>query len=180
MFYYYKMEFSLDKMNEYIKNGRAIDASLGGLILGNSHDDGGIYFWVKRGDVYVLEGEVEGYEYILNFGATNYYSKSTERFHKYELHKHDFTNYEPDRRIKILDTRSLKEPNFLLFDSGGFSIINKYSTKGYLQTIDAMNKAKTYKEIKKDLAKVVHNSKEDIEIKFYDQIEGYIVEDESE
>ena len=68
--YYYKMKYSLAQMEEYLQTGKAIDATMGGLILGRSHDEGGIYFWVKENDYYILEGEVEGYEYILNFGAT--------------------------------------------------------------------------------------------------------------
>jgi hypothetical protein len=168
------MEYSLEKMDEYLKNGMAIDATMGGLILGDSHDDGGIYFWVKRGNVYVLEGEVEGFEYIINQGATYCFSNITDRFHQAELHKHDFVDYEPDLNIKLLDTTSLKKPKFLLFDSGGFSIVNKWSTKGYLKTIDEMNKAVTFEKIDKKNARLVHNSNEPIEIYFYDNYEGYI------
>ena len=74
-------------MEDYINKGWAIDATYGGLIIGRSHDEGGIYFWVKKDGYYVLEGEVEGYEYIMNFGATNHYSKITNRFHQHDLHK---------------------------------------------------------------------------------------------
>lgn len=172
--YYYKMKYSLATMEEYLKNGKAIDATKGGLILGRSHDEGGIYFWIKEDDYYVLEGEVEGYEYIMNFGATKYYSKSCERFHQYENHKHDFVEYIPSSDITLLDTRHGVEPKFLLFDDNGFSIINKYSTKGYLNTIDQMNKAVTYEIIGENLAQYCYNQNEKIEIKFYDTLEGYI------
>jgi len=171
--YYYGMKYPLTTMDNYKKEGRAIDATLGGLILGRSHDEGGIYFWVIRDDFYVLEGEVEGFEFILNFGATGYYSKSTDRFHKHDRHKTDFINYDPPSHIKVLDTRHSIEPKFLLFDSGGFSIINKHSTKGYLNTLDEMNKAVTFEVIGEKLAKYVHNSEKIIEVKFYDTVEGY-------
>lgn len=168
------MEYSLEKMNEYLKNGLAIDATMGGLILGKSHDNGGIYFWVKRGEVFVLEGEVEGFEFVMNQGATHYFSKTTDRFHQPELHKHEFIDYEPDRNIKLLDTRSLKFPKFLLFNSGGFSIINKWSTKGYLNTLNEMNKAVTFENIDEKNARLVHNSNKPIEIYYYEKYEGYI------
>lgn len=172
--YYYGMKYSTATMENYMAEGKAIDATLGGLILGRSHNQGGIYFWVKKEESYVLEGEVEGFEYILNFGATNYYSKSMHWFHKYEEHKHDFKEYTPPSHIKLLDTRQAIDAKFLLFDIGGFSIINKYSTKGYLNTIDQMNKAVTFKVVKENLAEYVHHSNEDIEVKFYDQYEGYL------
>lgn len=168
------MKFSIEKVQEYLENGRAIDATMGGLILGRSHDEGGIYFLVKKGDQYVLEGEVEGYEYILNFGATKFYSKSCDRFHQYENHKHDFVDYSPPSGVTLLDTKSEGEPKFLIFNSDTFSIINKYSTKGYLITIDQMNKAVTFEIIGENLAQYIYNQKETIEVKFYDTLEAYI------
>jgi hypothetical protein len=172
--YWYKMQYSLAKMSDLVIKGQALDANLGGLVLGKSHSEGGIYFWVKRGNVYVLEGELEGYEYVMNFGATNYFNKCMDRFHQPELHKHNFKNYKPSKNIKLLNTLKLKEPRFLLFDSGGFSIINKYSTKGYLQTIDEMNKAVTFEEVEEGLAKLVYHSDKNIKVHYYDNYEGYI------
>jgi hypothetical protein len=168
------MKRSIDEMNEFIKKKQAIDATYGGLVLGNSHDEGGIYFWVKRGDYYVLEGELEGFEFILNLGANDYFKKATERFHQPELHKNDYTKYIPSKEIKLLDTRKLNYPNYLLFESGGFAIINKYSTKGYLKTLDKMNKATSFVQIDKETAKLVHHLNEDIEIYYYDKYEGYM------
>lgn len=177
--YYYKMKFSLAQMKEYVNEGRAIDATMGGLILGRSHDEGGIYFWLKKGDYYSLEGEVEGYEYILNFGATDFFKESSKRFHQYEKHKGSFEEYLPMSHIKILDTRREIEAKFLLFDDNEFSIINKYSTKGYLETIDNMNKTVTYKIVEENLAERIFNNTDPIEIKFYDELEGYIQIDQS-
>lgn len=76
--------------------------------------------------------------------------------------------------ITILDTRREIEPKFLLFDDNKFSIINKHSTKGYLQTIDKMNKAITYKIIGENLAERIVNNSDTIEIKFYDESEGFV------
>ncbi|KAF2082084.1 hypothetical protein [Flavobacterium sharifuzzamanii] len=177
--YYYKMKFLLAQMEEYLNDGRAIDATMGGLILGRPHDEGGIYFFVKKGDYYSLEGEVEGFEYILNFGATDFFEESSKRFHQYEKHKGDFEEYIPKPDIKILDTRREIEPKFLLFDDNKFSIINKHSTKGYLQTIDKMNRAITYKIIGENLAERIVNNTDTIEIKFYDESEGFVQISES-
>ena len=174
MEYFYGMRYPLTTMEDYIKKNWAIDATLGGLIIGRTHDEGGIYFWVKKDGFYVLEGEVEGYEYIINFGATNYYSKITDRFHQHDQHKRDFVDYDPPSHIKLLDTRHNLEPRFLLFDFGGFSIINKYSTKGYLNSIDEMNKAVTFEVIEENSARYRHNDNKEIKVMYYDILEGYI------
>ena len=174
MIHYYKMERSIEEMDKLIENNQAINATFGGLVMGDSHDDGGIYFWIKKGNSYVLEGELEGFEFILNFGATNYFQKATERFHQPDLHKPDFSEYTPDQEIKLIDTRSLKYLKYLIFESGGFSIINKYSTKGYLKTLDRLNKATSFEKVDEKTAKLVHHLNEDIEIYYYSEYEGYL------
>lgn len=168
------MKYSVEKMQEYISEDRAIDATLGGLILGRTHDEGGIYFWTKQGDYYSLEGEVEGFEYILNFGATSFFKESSKRFHQSKKHKQNFEEYLPLPHIKVLDTRHDIEPKFLLLDDNEFSIINKHSTKGYLNTIDEMNKAITYKLVGKNFAERIFNRTGRIGIKFYDELEDYV------
>jgi hypothetical protein len=44
MIHYYKMKRSIKGMEHLIENNQAIDATYGGLVMGNSHDDGGIFF----------------------------------------------------------------------------------------------------------------------------------------
>ncbi len=56
------------------KDGTAITDNEGGLVLGPSHDDRGVWFLVRNTDNYLLKGEVEGYEYIFNPGATHFTS----------------------------------------------------------------------------------------------------------
>lgn len=168
------MKWSEEIVKKKINSGLAIDATYGGLILGRSHNEGGIYFWIREKNDYVLEGEVEGYEYILNFGATKYYKKISDRFHQHDLHeKFGFDNYQPDESIMLLDCRG-KERIHLIFEVGGFAIINKYSTRGYLHTLDKMNRAVTFKKISDKTATFVHNSNEPIEVSFFGKVEGYI------
>jgi len=113
----------------------------------------------------VLTGEVEGFEFILNAGATHYYSNSTEIFHKYDLHKTiQFLEYKPPIHIKIIDARSSFEAKHLLFDEDDFAIINKYSAKGYLETLNKMNNAISLEIIDFEAknAKIIKQNFEDI------------------
>ncbi len=174
MIHYYKMKRTIEEMNDFISNNQAIDATYGGLVLGKSHDDGGIYFWVKRGEYYVLEGELEGLEFILNLGANDYFKNAIERFHQPKLHELDYSNYEPDNKIKVLDTRKLNYPNYLLFETGGFAIINKFSTKGYLNTLNQMNNSTSFDRVGENSAKLVHHIKKPVDIYYYDKYEGTI------
>lgn len=169
------MRFPIKTMKDYEKKGWAIQATMGGLVLGRSHDEGGIFVWIKNGNHYVLEAEIEGYEYILNPGAACYYKKIFPEFNKPYEHKYlGSPSYDPPAHITLLDTQHPMEPKFLLFELGHFAIINKYSSSGYLDTLDKMNKAVTYKFITADQAQVVVNSREIIIKRFFDQEEGFI------
>lgn len=168
------MRYSLKTMQDYVQKGWAIDATMGGLVMGRSHDEGGVFIWVKRGNDYVLEAEVEGFEYILNLGATHFFREYSKVFHQPEKHKSlGNIQYSPPAHIRILDTTHSVEPKYLLFDTGGFSVINKYSTFGYLETLDKMNRAVTFKDIGNNHADLLFHSKEAIEIKFFNEIQGY-------
>jgi hypothetical protein len=174
MYHYYEMPFSFEEVDRLLKEGKAVEATMGGLILGRSHDEGGIYFLVKRDGRYVLEGEVEGYEYILNLGATWFYEKSTHIFHQHEKHTTPvFDIYEPAPHIVTIDARHPDGAKYILFETGGFSIMNRYSTKGYLETLDRMNKAVTFKRVGEKAAKTKINSRERIDIYFGNHYEGH-------
>ena len=175
MSHFYGMRFSVKTMLEYKDKGWAIEATKGGLVIGRSHDEGGIYIWVLRDTHYVLEAEVEGYEYILNLGATHYFKDMSHTFHRYYEHKKmGFVPYDPSLNIMTLDTRNSMEPKYLLFDTGGFSVVNKYSTRGYLQTLDIMNRSVSFESIGNNQARLVHNSTEPIEVRFFNESQGYI------
>ena len=67
---YYKMPLSVDEVESLIADDRALRADEGGLVLGRSHDEGGIYFLVRYGNQYLLDGEMEGHESCFNkFGG---------------------------------------------------------------------------------------------------------------
>src|ERR1700754_1304975 len=109
--HFYGMRFPIKTMSEYKEKGWAIEATNGGLVIGRSHTEGGIYIWVRRKEYYVLEAEMEGYEYILNMGATHYYKEISQTFHQYQEHKKlGFTTYEPPLGIMTLDAQHVMEP----------------------------------------------------------------------
>jgi len=66
MFYYFQQLFTFQQIDKLYKEDAIVDARKGGLLLGPSHDDGGIYFLFEYRDGFRLYGEVEGFEYIMN------------------------------------------------------------------------------------------------------------------
>lgn len=148
MNYYYRQLFSFKKIDEFISKGYAIQADSGGLLLGPSHDESGIYFLYKYPDGYKLMGEVEGYEYIINRTVARINQQKIHEFNQYDIHKTlSFTKYEIPQDIAIIDARLEKNPTLkaklLLFNNaeGGFAIINKYSTKLSLNKIELLNQS---------------------------------------
>ncbi len=132
-----------------IANGNGIiDGTFGGLILGNSHSDGGIKVirQYQNEELYEVIAEFEGWEYILNPLATTkekeYLTKLNSEFTDA---KEEFTEYEIPNGIEIIDTRpifeNLKETNkIILLNEWSQFIINKHSTKKYLTELDNLNK----------------------------------------
>lgn len=164
--YFYDMFFSLSTMNEYVTKGWAINGTTGGLILGPSHDEGGIMMWQRttESDGYRLKGEIEGYEYILNPGASHCYRNIFSSINKHDEHEHeDWEEYTIPEHISIMDTRRTGEPKFILLDAN-FSIVNKYSTKCYLNTIERMNIARSFEMLDDKILKIVYADLAPIEI----------------
>ncbi|MBS1649981.1 MAG: hypothetical protein JSR09_09785 [Bacteroidetes bacterium] len=146
MFYYYQQLFTFDHIDKLYKDNSIIDARQGGLLLGPSHDDDGVYFLFEYQDGFRLYGEAEGFEYIINRD-----SAARHRNLVGQINNHDrdffpnFSAYKFDNSILTIDATSpdktLYKSKFIILDvRGGFAIINKYSTKIFLAEIDILNR----------------------------------------
>ncbi|WP_417368526.1 hypothetical protein [Flavobacterium beibuense] len=146
--HYYQKFFTFSQIDDFRKDDAIIDATNGGLLLGPSHDNGGIYFLFEYNDGYRLFGEVEGYEYIINRNSLKNdlnFMKSINNINRDFIE--DFAPYNYDNSILTIDAIS---PNpdtynakYIILDvRGGFAIVNKHSTKVHLSKIDFFNKRK--------------------------------------
>jgi hypothetical protein len=54
-----------------LQEGFAIDARLGGYVVGQSHEEGGIKCFIETEQGFELIAEIEGGEYIINGGGTS-------------------------------------------------------------------------------------------------------------
>ena len=124
-----------------------IDGASGGLIIGNSHADGGIKVIHKDDlDRFEITFEVEGYEFLLNPFATkskqNYVQELNER-HKKEIK--DFVPYDIPKHIKTIDARpkiisGIEHQRLIIFSAMPQQILNKVSSKNYLEELNKLNK----------------------------------------
>lgn len=131
-----------------IEGDGVIDATAGGLILGNDHSDGGIKVFAqyKNESLYEMIAEFEGWEYILNPTATTNNLEYLKKINKeFENTKIDFIEYEIPNNIVILDARPVipflkTTSKFLLMGQNDQFIVNKHATKKYLNELNELNK----------------------------------------
>jgi hypothetical protein len=143
-YHYYEQLFTHDEVNQFQRDGAFIDGRNGGLVLGPSHSEGGIYFLFEYPEGFRLFGELEGLEYILSRERNR---SGLERMSGINNRKRDIDAYNsswqiPDG-ITILDARSESEfyqAKYMLLDvRGGFAIVNKYSTQKFIRKLETIN-----------------------------------------
>lgn len=78
--------FKEEEVEKMLCDGTAIDGTNGGLVLGRSHDEGGVFILHERAGYYQLDGEMEGFEYIFNPAVAAYASDRFRDINKPDEH----------------------------------------------------------------------------------------------
>lgn len=142
-----KSMITLEEFNQFVLLGGIVDGTKGGLLIGNSHLDGGIYVirQYKNEQLYEFIAELEGWEYIICPQATLNYKVYLETINaKYSGSKEIFKEYEIPENITVIDTSpiisGIKELNKIVFFGECTQyIVNKHSTKKYLIELNNIN-----------------------------------------
>lgn len=109
MKHFYKEVLSSDYMQAVADRGDFIDAQKGGLLLGNSHDFGGVYMVYSCPNGFMVMGEVEGWEYFLNREISIKYRERLSFINDYYRDKLDFfEEYTPPDKTNLIDARSIQ------------------------------------------------------------------------
>ncbi|MDM1366358.1 hypothetical protein HX017_15560 [Myroides marinus] len=130
-------------VQQLIDNEQFIDARKGGLLLGNFHFKGGVFFVYRFPEGFRVMGEAEGWEYFLNWEASNKYRPRIREINDYNRDQYgSFKEYNIPENISIIDARLNDfESKYILCDPrGGFAIINKFSTQKHLQELEELNR----------------------------------------
>lgn len=131
----------LDILNDlYTRNATITDVRRGGLVLGASHDDGGIpmisVVCINGIETLWCVGEMQGMEFIMNPKATGKYCKTLEEINAFKedakiedvnvVNNHDYTVYEIEKGGAVL-----MDPSQM--------IINKNASLHYLHQLNILN-----------------------------------------
>ena len=148
------VEISKEDFDLLLSNNLVIDGKKGGLLLGESHVDltseilngEGILLVRKIGEKFVVEKELEGFEYLLNGCACCNPDFNYEQYNEPEKDLKNFSEYCPSEKITVIDLRlenpgRIKSKILFIANPDSFALINRGSTQKYLKTLDDENKA---------------------------------------
>ena len=141
-----------------------IDSTKGGLLVGNSHKNGGIKLIdeIEEWD-YKFIAELEGWEYLVNPIASK---KELERLiqinDEFKNEKSEFTAYTIPKNISVINTisnlpNSVVPNKYLLYGIDRQFVVNKYSTKKYIVELNEINKKHPCRIINPSYNKLVEN-----------------------
>lgn len=141
------MKISNEEFKILKENNVIIDCSNGGLVLGNSHEKGGINL-IRKNKIennYSIILELEGWEYIISPKATYYKREHLRKINsEFQNTNLKFLEYEIPEDTMIIDARpidknDLTSGKLLLIDEYEQWIINKHSTKKHLTELNYIN-----------------------------------------
>lgn len=117
------------------ENGMIVDGTDGGLVLGLSHDEGGIYMIMECDEGHRIIANMEGGEYLLSCNA---YEKHKDRIISINSERPEqyFIDIDILRKTPIIQVNSIQ---YLLLDRKGQFIVNKDATCHYLEELNQLN-----------------------------------------
>ncbi|MDI9870607.1 hypothetical protein [Flectobacillus roseus] len=133
--------FISNQLFELLQNdNKIINGSEGGLVMGKSHNDGGIPVIQKTPDGYQILVEVEGYEYIVNPISSAKFDFLLSQINDSIQPENDTVEtYMFDTFIKVIDTTNSP---VMLIDYANHFVINRVATKHNLLRINQINNFK--------------------------------------
>lgn len=135
-------EISLEEFYKLCNLGLVYNGSKGGLVLGQSHKEGGIHFLQECADDRLrYVGEMEGWEYLTLPIKDKNIGKQFENINK--THPHiNFeikTDFNIPKDCKIIDTSENKVAVLLISNTSQF-VINRFATKKEIKRIIELDK----------------------------------------
>lgn len=137
-----KNGYWVETAEEIAKHGCVIVED-NGLILGNTHSEGGIYFFIPEdedGEILICAGEIEGGEYITSRYTDYLHMEKVKEFNSYTtdagyIAKEDYAD------IKGLPIYDLRNTDKVLVFNRRISIINHCATKKFINELVELDKS---------------------------------------
>lgn len=115
--------------------GKFINLSNGGLVIGKSHEEGGIKLCKRIGDKYYYFADMEGYEFIVNPYSTQKYMERLKEINSYN----EKTELGPLDNNKTYSYFDFGEYDIALISDYNQFIINKNASMKFLDELTDMN-----------------------------------------
>lgn len=144
-----KAFLTINELRLFVAMDAILDGTKGGLIIGNTHDILGIKLIMETAEnKYEIIGEIEGWEYLMNPFATSKYRNELHLINdELKNSKKEFVEYPVTDSIDKLNAEPFIEgisftSKIILLGKYPQFVVNKYSTKEYIEQLDKMNKGK--------------------------------------
>lgn len=133
-------EFKIEEFHKLNELGLIIDGAEGGLVLGNSHQKGGVHMIRQKTEtIFEYVGEMEGWEYLTNFKTAHKYEFSEINERTKPISKYIRTTFKIPEGCKVIDTTK-KEIAFILVSKYTQFIVNRFATKKHIKEIIELDK----------------------------------------
>ena len=126
---------------EFVKERFAegvIDITLGGLVLGNRHSEGGIQVMQFTGDRFFHLCEIEGGEFLVNYFATK---KNLERLAEINSYTSSDDEDIAESTLDGIPVYSVPPGHWVLLRTPLITVIRRSATKKYLSELTAINES---------------------------------------
>lgn len=128
---------SIDFVRQKFAEG-VIDITLGGLVLGNRHSEGGIQVMQFTGNRFYHMCEIEGGEFVVNHFATK-----SNAAHLMEINKYANGDDEdiPASELVGIPVYEVPSGHWVLLRAPSMAIIRRTATKKYLSELTRINES---------------------------------------
>ncbi len=142
-------------IQELLKYKLIVEAPRGGLVIGPSHDEGGIVMFKASNEFeneFEVVAEIEGWEFLANPFATAQYMEEFVNINQEMDGTLPFTPYEIPEDILILDAMpvmvaGVKVKKWILLGPKGQYVVNRHSTQKHLTWLHETNETTWFENV---------------------------------
>lgn len=134
-------------MNYVVSHNLIVDGKRGGIVLGNSHEDGGVKVigFTNKKRIFI-SAEIEGFEFFVNCKSSKVHKARLE-----EINNDIDTNFDiasayvgieniPIIDVRPIDINGVPVSRLIAMECNQHFVVNKFSTAKYLKELIELNK----------------------------------------
>ena len=120
--------------------GGLVDGRRGGLVVGRSHEEGGIYILQQtEADRYEIQANIEGGEYVLSHKALLKFRERLEEINSWYENGSLVKTISVTSRTRVINSSATPHDRLILFDFRGQFVVNNLATTEFFEELEQMN-----------------------------------------